>query len=276
MDAWHFERHIISVLKRRYLRLIRNQSINNLPPADKMGVCGKYIRKRQLIGLDILKTVDKICKENNFHYWLGSGTLLGAVRHKGFIPWDDDIDVYMLRSDYEKLREKLYDYYRNDDFFTVRHCSAVNRHDAHYALRIMALKNTAGLDIFPVDIFSYKSISDDDKIQLKQKINIALAQLLKKSKNDQFICNEEHVKAYIRYLNKNVICCSEEKKDVLPYIIYYGIDFPHAGVGNMCMEYSDIFPLIEIEFEGCKFTTMHNYHKNLSYVYGDDYLNSIK
>lgn len=60
-------------------------------------------RKLQLIQLDILKHMDKIAKENGIQYFLGFGTLLGAIRHNGFIPWDVDIDLTMMREDYDKL-----------------------------------------------------------------------------------------------------------------------------------------------------------------------------
>ena len=60
---------------------------------------GSKLRDMQLKILEILKVVDKICRDNNIPYWLASGTLIGAVRHGGFIPWDDDLDIEILYSD---------------------------------------------------------------------------------------------------------------------------------------------------------------------------------
>ena len=64
----------------------------------------KHLQKLELM---ILKDIDKICEENNLQYTMFGGSLLGAVRHQGFIPWDDDIDILMPQKDYEKLLEIL-------------------------------------------------------------------------------------------------------------------------------------------------------------------------
>lgn len=61
------------------------------------------IRPLQLKILDILKAVDKTCRQHDLRYYIWAGTMIGAVRHKGFIPWDDDLDIAMPRPDYERL-----------------------------------------------------------------------------------------------------------------------------------------------------------------------------
>lgn len=68
------------------------------------------LRELQLIELDILKDIDKICKEHNITYYLGEGSLLGAIRHQGFIPWDDDLDIVMPRADYDRFLSIVNDY----------------------------------------------------------------------------------------------------------------------------------------------------------------------
>lgn len=92
---------------------------------NKYNPDGSALRSYQMILLGVLKEFDAICKSNNINYWLSSGTCLGAIRHAGFIPWDDDIDVEMLYEDYLKFKrvfketERLVlQTYDNDLFYT--------------------------------------------------------------------------------------------------------------------------------------------------------------
>ena len=61
------------------------------------------MRQCQMVMLRMLKIVDHLCAKHNISYFLNGGTLLGAIRHKGFIPWDDDLDIGMTRANYEKF-----------------------------------------------------------------------------------------------------------------------------------------------------------------------------
>ena len=67
----------------------------------------------QGVSLEILKHVDHFCRERNIRYWLSDGSMLGAIRHKGFIPWDDDLDISMPRPDYERF---LVEFVDSDEF----------------------------------------------------------------------------------------------------------------------------------------------------------------
>lgn len=75
-------------------------------------------RSLQLIELDMLIYFDRFCKEHGLRYYLAGGTLIGAIRHKGFIPWDEDIDLHMPRPDYERLPE-LWEKYANVDSYSL-------------------------------------------------------------------------------------------------------------------------------------------------------------
>lgn len=92
---------------------------------EKYNPEGSELRKFQLSLLDGLRHFDTICKANGINYWLSSGTCLGAIRHGGFIPWDDDIDVEMLREDYinlmkvfEEDEHYVMQTYKNDLYYT--------------------------------------------------------------------------------------------------------------------------------------------------------------
>lgn len=99
---------------------------------------GSQLRKLQLHLLEILKVVDSICRQNNISYWLSSGTLLGAVRHGGFIPWDDDIDIEIYYKDRKRfieacMRELPPDY-----------CLQYHNTEHEYYLNILKIREVKG------------------------------------------------------------------------------------------------------------------------------------
>lgn len=121
------------------------------------------LRKMQLIQLEMLMEVDRICRKNNIKYCVIAGTLLGAIRHKGYIPWDDDADIAMLRSEYEKFKIACENELNKEKFFFQDHENTPEYRWGYGKLRRVGtefvrkgqehLKFKTGvfIDIFPLD-----------------------------------------------------------------------------------------------------------------------------
>lgn len=133
------------------------------------------LRRLQLAELEILKDIDRVCREYDIAYWLDSGTVLGARRHGGFIPWDDDIDLGMPRDDYERFLDVAPAALGNR--FRVT-CSRSNPRQAALFAKVM-LKGTrfvtdeteeAGFDqgVF-VDIFPYDAVCSEPNAAKRQR-----------------------------------------------------------------------------------------------------------
>lgn len=121
------------------------------------------LKQLQLVLLDMLLELDRICKKYHIKYGIDGGTLLGAVRHRGFIPWDDDLDVVMEREEYEKFRvvainELAPDKYFYQDHLTDPHYrwgyARIRRVDSEFVRcgqEHLKMKTGIFLDIFPRD-----------------------------------------------------------------------------------------------------------------------------
>ena len=101
---------------------------------------GVSTHQLQMKLLEIFKYFKSICEENGLTYWCGGGTMLGAIRHKGFIPWDDDLDVFMPRSDYEKLFEIWNSVADTTHYVLVRTDDKRNYH--HTAMNLVDIQTT--------------------------------------------------------------------------------------------------------------------------------------
>ena len=136
------------------------------------------LKKLHEVQVEILKDIDKFCREHNITYFLIAGTLLGAVRHKGFIPWDDDIDIGMLRSDYEKFI-KTYPSDKNNKYFVQTLETDPNYWHSYAKIRkkntFMNEAKIASLnlnkEIF-VDLFPFDNVKDGGYDKIKYRANI--------------------------------------------------------------------------------------------------------
>jgi len=102
----------------------------SFPPDDRLNAPNE-LRGCQLVMLRLLRIFDAICTELGLQYWLEGGTLLGAVRHGGFIPWDDDLDVAMLNRDYERFLHEAPCYLPEDVF--LQHKGSDQDYDIPFA-----------------------------------------------------------------------------------------------------------------------------------------------
>lgn len=136
------------------------------------------MKKVWAVQMDMLVELSRVCKKYGLVYYADSGTLIGAVRHKGYIPWDDDIDIVMMRADYERLLDvakKEFSY----PLFLQSAYSEKNYIRAHAQLRnsettgciLPDVNSSYNKGIF-IDIFPLDNLPDDDKELEKFKKNI--------------------------------------------------------------------------------------------------------
>lgn len=121
------------------------------------------IRELQLLQLDVMKEIHEVCIKHKIEYYLIAGSILGAVRHGGFIPWDDDIDIAMMRPQYDKFRRVFFEEFDQTRYFLqdydtdkehrpalMRFCIKGTIQDLPYEYHLKNCKNTY-IDIFPLD-----------------------------------------------------------------------------------------------------------------------------
>lgn len=230
------------------------------------------------IELDILKHLKKICDENNIKFFLGAGTLIGAVRHKGFIPWDDDIDVFMFRDDYNKLinifnntgKYKLLSLETSSDYYLpfmklVDSTTKVNDD-------VLKPLNDLGIwvDIFPLDYYDEKL--NIKKLQILESKNVVSQNIYFKKSTGNFFRTLIKRIFYILYHNKNPRnyaikinnILNKQKIPTKECCIGFSLCFPKDKWPTEFFEQQEL-----LEFEGELMPCPKQYREILTIRYGD-------
>lgn len=251
----------------------------------------ELLRRVQLEMLKIAVDVKKVCDENDIDYFLDSGTLIGAVRHDGFIPWDDDLDIGMLRKDYEKFLQLAPECLGNKYFVQSLHT------DDKYALPFAKIRkvgtryveatseNTHSHEELFIDVLPYDNYPINAKLQKRMKRNIKniLNILMMKS----------GVKPWLHHKNKTIGYISKIK--YFPYMIAKNffsratlimkldkemkkynntecesvVEQFGSNVGKYIIPRSCFSEYIDKDFEGESFKIPKDYHTLLTNIYGD-------
>lgn len=247
----------------------------------------KHLQKVQLM---ILKDFIEICEKNDLEYYAYGGTVLGAIRHEGFIPWDDDIDILMLREDYEKFLEIM----DNSQSKKYEILNIDKNEDYHYMFSKLSLKGTkfrnswclkksfnVGINI---DIFVFDYIPSNDisfKI-LKRKIRILkkIGYILEIIQNDYYNSTLKKIiiyiikavfsllninnKTYTRFYNQilNQLQKKSDKSNLLVYdLAAISYDEP--------LKVDTIKPARKVKFESIEINVPNDYDTYLKINFGD-------
>ncbi len=247
------------------------------------------LRQAQLVMTRMLKIIDYICRKHGLGYWLCSGTLLGAVRHQGFIPWDDDLDICMIREDYEKFLQIAPKEFPDDLFLQTREtdpdydylplpCKVRDKYSLIISEGMEHQKYRQGLfiDIFPADRYHTSGVRFALEKGVKSYFRFITKCLDARLGKDRSVKNRAiaflnplfkgltlaYIKTIQWFIHRNV------RLDDKHCLIGHGLDTPWRRY----FKYEEIFPLQDMRFEDAIVMVPHNPDAYLTELYGSDYM----
>ncbi len=245
----------------------------------------KNLKVLQCKELEIMKYFDKFCSENNIKYYLAYGTLIGAVRHHGFIPWDDDVDIFVSGGDFLKLQFIFNQKADTDKYFY----QSINTEKNYYLLwnkirmnnttfvedgwECNDINNGIFIDIFPLLDYP-ETAAEEKKFARKYKFMRLLAETnIKHNKvryNNYGLIGKvlsvllklvpQKIRNNIIIKNINYLC---QYKSNSPY--YYSLD---TGIAVKFLK-EPFSGAKTVQFEDAQFCICNGYDKNLREIYGD-------
>lgn len=239
------------------------------------------------VSLGIMKHFHSICQENNINYSLGYGSLIGAVRHKGFIPWDDDLDVIMLREDFEKFcsiykdnsKYKLFAPQRNNMFAACARLCEMESTYVKTASPLFTEPTGLWIDIFPID-----SAADNkdgiEQFHLKRKKMVALYRTIMMRRSSMISWNDyvHDFLTLIKFVAKKILFRQDINKLVRKYCKLC-VSFAKPDSEFVCnlsiLTYKELYPrslfksYMLSSFEDTEFMIVSEYDSLLRSIYGN-------
>ena len=239
------------------------------------------------VEIEILDEIDRICRKNNINYCLAGGTLLGAVRHGGFIPWDDDLDVAMPRDDYEKFidvckSELSDDFYlhsiETDKTYWNAFIKIRKKHTIFEEINISGLRCDTGIyvDIFPLD--DATAVDSVQKRIVTQLIKeISALYLFKIGFFKKHYCKPSRKVIYrilsiiptVKLHKIQTKLMKRFKSNSSKYFINYGSNYNPI---KQTMPKEIYMPFKEISFEGKMYFAPNDTDYFLKRIYGENYM----
>ncbi|WP_407414712.1 phosphorylcholine transferase LicD [Methanobrevibacter sp.] len=220
--------------------------------------------------VELLDFVDNVCKKHDIEYWVDYGSLLGAVRHEGFIPWDDDMDFGMLRKDFEKFIDVIEDEIKNNNLegkLRVRKQIKNSKGYIHTFLQLSCREPDIDnpkrkIALAGIDILSYDYIThyDDTINDVFGEAKIKLQEKLKEG-----IPRREAIQEYIEDLNVDM----NDGKYIIPAI--ENVRGPNNSHKLSIYDKDVIMPLSKIKINGKEYPGPNNCDYYLTTLYSSEY-----
>ncbi|WP_133128591.1 LicD family protein [Legionella nagasakiensis] len=242
------------------------------------------LRQAQLKMLSMLEVVDTICQKHGLDYWLEGGTLLGAIRHQGFIPWDDDLDISMPRASYEaflrlapqEIPEHMWLQTPHTDPGYFNFCVPLKIRDrnSRFIEAHETGKEPYQQGIF-IDVFVYDSMPVDVRLRKRYKFMAKKILRLMRHKYTSLVMghNAWLYTAVGRFIPKKVLdnklqSIIQQANGSNSSFFGYGYDCSNSNL----VSYDDIYPLRRTKFETGEFNIINKAEIILMQLYGDDYM----